>query len=73
MIKYLDLIQYTREHHNSWDNDLFDVLKGFFEQYSQPTLSHSPYQEDLFAQSIEFIEPSDGEYSSQDLMNLFNT
>ena len=73
MIKYLDLIQYTKEHHISWDKDLFDVLKEFFEQYSPSTLSHSPYQEDLFAQSTEFIEPADGEYSSQDLMNLFNT
>ena len=73
MIKYLDLIQYTKENHISWDKDLFDVLKGFFEQYSQPTLSYSPYQEDLFAQITEFIEPADGEYSSQDLMNLFDT
>ena len=73
MIKYSDLIQYTKKNHISWDKDLFDVLKGFFEQYSQPTLSHSPHQEDLFAQSTEFIEPANGEYNSQDLNNLFNT
>ena len=83
MIKYSDLVQYTKDNHINWNADLFDVLRGFFNQYYQlpattPSISingitsHSP-QQDLFTQTIEFKEPVDGEYIYQDLLNLFNT
>ena len=74
MIKYGDLVQYIKDNHINWNTDLFDVLRGFFEQYSQlpPTLSE-PIQQDLFTQTVEFKEPENGEYTAQDLMNLFST
>lgn len=75
MIKYGDLVEYIKRNHINWNTDLFDVLKGFFEEYSQPQLPHSntPIQQELEFPKQEFIAPADGEYSTDDLINLFNT
>jgi len=73
MIKYGDLVQYTKENHVNWDTDLFSVLRGFFEQYSpSPTLSNSPIQQEIIFPTEGFKEPQDGEYGTQDLINLFS-
>ena len=72
MIKYGDLVQYIMENHVNWNTDLFDVLRGFFEKYSQlPTPSFPPKQV-LDTPKVEFKEPDNGEYSAQDLINLFS-
>lgn len=75
MIKYGDLVQYIKDNHINWNTDLFDVLKGFFEQYSQqlPTPSQPPVQQELVFPSEEFKEPENGEYTNKDLINLFST
>lgn len=70
MIKYSDLVQYIKENHVNWDTDLFDVLRGFFNQYS--ISSHTPVQQEIIFPSEEFKEPDDGEYSIQDVLNLFS-
>ena len=73
MIKYRDLVQYIKDNHVDWNKDLFDVLRGFFEerlQYQIP--SSAPIQQELFSSS-EFKEPEDGEYTTDDLLNLFST
>lgn len=33
MIKYTDLVDYTKREHVNWNTDLFEVLRGFFEQF----------------------------------------
>lgn len=71
MIKYSDLVQYIKENHVNWNTDLFDVLRGFFNQYSLP--SQEPPQQELIFPKEEFQEPADGEYTEQDLLNLFST
>ena len=83
MIKYGDLVQYIKDNHVSWNTDLFDVLRGFFDskyslptQYSPPPISptpHSSIQQDIIFPVEEFKEPKDGEYTTNDLMNLFST
>ena len=73
MIKYGDLAQYTKENHVNCDTDLFSVLRGFFEQYSpSPTLSNPPIQQEIIFSDEDFKEPENGEYSTQDLINLFS-
>ena len=73
MIKYGDLVQYTKESHVNWDTDLFSVLRDFFEQYSpSPTLSNPPIQQEIIFSDEDFEEPKNGEYSTQDLINLFS-
>jgi hypothetical protein len=73
MIRYKDLVEYTKENHISWNEDLFDVLRGFFGQYYQPpTPSNTPIQQELIFSSEEFKEPKDGEYTVQDLISLFS-
>ena len=73
MIKYGDLVQYTKENHVNWDTDLFSVLRDFFEQYSpSPTLSNPPIQQEIIFSNEDFKEPKDGEYTTQDLINLFS-
>ena len=73
MIKYGDLVQYTKENHVNWDADLFSVLRDFFEQYSpSPTLSNSPIQQEIIFSDEDFEEPKNGEYTTQDLINLFS-
>lgn len=85
MIRYSDLVDYTKQKHISWNEDLFDVLKGFFEYYlpqpspygsadrkhPKPTSMAAPL--DFGLPKEEFKEPSDGEYTSEDLINLFST
>jgi hypothetical protein len=72
MIKYEDLVKYTKENHINWNTDLFSVLRGFFEQYSPtPTLS-SPIQQELIFSDDDFKEPQDGEYTIQDLIKLLS-
>jgi hypothetical protein len=74
MIPYRDLVQYIKDNHISWNTDLFDVLRDFFEQYYQlPTSLNTPIQQELLFTSEEFEEPKDGEYTIQDLINLFNS
>ena len=82
MIPYGDLVQYIKDNHISWNTDLFDVLRGFFEQYSLSSSSTfivsknapvvtPPVQQEIILDAFE--EPKDGEYTIQDLMNLFNS
>lgn len=79
MIKYAELVDYIKRNHINWDTDLFDVLKDFFEEYSShdysppPPLSTPPVQQELIFPSEEFKEPADGEYTTNDLINLFST
>ena len=73
MIKYGDLVEYIKRNHINWNRDLFDVLRGFFEEYSQPPLPSDSLPEELIFQRREFKAPDDGEYTSNDLMNLFST
>lgn len=73
MIKYGDLVQYIKDNHINWNTDLFDVLRGFFNQYSlQPTPSSHPIQQEIIFEPNEFKEPEDGEYTTEDLLNLFS-
>lgn len=73
MIKYGDLVQYTKENHVNWDTDLFSVLRGFFEQYSPTPTPPSLVQQELVFSDKGFEEPEDGEYTTQDLIKLFST
>lgn len=88
MIKYGDLVQYIKDNHINWNTDLFDVLRGFFDSYSQqyspqpplPPSSQSsqhvkipPLQQELIFEHKEFQAPVDGEYTANDLLNLFST
>ena len=86
MIKYAQLVDYIKRNHVNWNTDLFDVLRGFFEEYSQP---HSPSSTPPVQQTSidpynhtndfmrittgKFREPEDGEYTTEDLLNLFST
>ena len=80
MIKYGDLVQYIKDNHVNWNTDLFDVLRGFFESYNQkysplPPSSSSqlPIQQELIFESKDFKAPANGEYTPEDLLNLFST
>ena len=79
MIKYEDLVEYTKRNHIKWSTDLFDVLRGFFDEYSQqphpPSPHHIQYNTDMIIpeRKKEFKAPEDGEYTSQDLLDLFST
>ena len=75
MIKYGDLVEYIKRNHINWNRDLFDVLRGFFEEYSQqpPLPSPTPSQQKLMFEHKEFKAPEDGEYTTDDLMDLFST
>ena len=79
MIKYAELVEYTKRNHVNWSTDLFDVLKGFFEKYSShdysqppPQPSYPPIKQELIMPK-DFKEPENGEYTAEDLMNLLNT
>ena len=82
MIRYGELVQYIKDNHINWNTDLFEVLRGFFEQYYSPTPPCFP--DSSLSESIKpiqgtvttpkaFKEPQNGEYTDQDLINLFNT
>ena len=73
MIKYGDLVQYIKDNHVSWNTDLFDVLRGFFDKYSEPNIPSSPTQQEILFLSEEFKEPADREYSMDDTLKLFST
>ena len=76
MIKYAQLVDYIKANHVNWNTDLFEVLRGFFEQYTQslqyslPPPPISPTQ--LFPKQ-QFKEPKEREYTIQDLINLFSS
>ena len=78
MIRYAELVDYIKRNHVNWNTDLFDILRGFFEEYSShnysllPTPSVPPIKQELII-SEEFQEPTDGEYTTQDILNLFST
>lgn len=78
MIKYGDLVQYIKDNHINWNTDLFDVLRGFFNNYTPlpPPSSldvNKPSNQDSLFKTQKFKEPDDGEYSNQDLFDLFNS
>ena len=79
MIRYAELVDYIKRNHINWNTDLFDVLKGFFEEYSshdyslQPPPPTPPVHQELIFSSEKFHEPADGEYTTDDLINLFST
>ena len=79
MIRYGELVDYIKKNHVSWNTDLFEVLRGFFEEYYPPQLSPStspsqtPHQEELDFSHREFTPPDNGEYTTDDLLNLFST
>jgi hypothetical protein len=75
MIKYEDLVEYTKRNHIRWSTDLFDVLRGFFEEYLQqsPLPSPTPPNEELIFEHKEFKEPDSVEYTTEDILNLFST
>ena len=79
MIKYAELVEYIKKNHVDWSTDLFDVLRGFFEEYSShdysqplPQPSYPPIKQELIIPK-DFKEPEDGEYTTDDLINLFST
>lgn len=75
MIKYSDLVNYIKENHINWNEDLFEVLKGFFRDYytpKNPSTSFSQHIQQELLFSEEFKEPENGEYTIQDTLNLFN-
>ena len=79
MIRYGELVDYIKKNHVSWNTDLFEVLKGFFEEYYPPhsphhptSPSYAPHQEELNFSHREFTPPDNGEYTSEDLINLFS-
>lgn len=80
MFTYYDLVQYTKDNHINWNTELFEVLRGFFEntsiKASTTSVSTSPIEiptTDIIGAERAFIEPSDGEYTTQDLLNLFSS
>ena len=73
MIKYEDLVEYIKENHISWNEDLFDVLRGFFNNYSQPHLPTLPIQQEIIFPTQDFQEPTDGEYSIEDVLKLLSS
>ena len=75
MVTYYDLIKYTKENHISWNEDLFDVLRGFFDKYYQlphSTSSQPPIHQEPVSLSDDWQAPENGEYTVNDLMNLFS-
>ena len=84
MIKYGDLVGYIKRNHINWNTDLFDVLKGFFDEYlpqPRPTLPtfkntsavESSSQRKIIFERKSFSPPEGTEYTEDDLLNLFST
>lgn len=82
MIKYADLVTYIKDNHVNWNTDLFEVLRGFFEQYSNCSSipeKDSSKPSEAFESTVvpdapkkPFKEPENGEYDYQDVLNLFD-
>lgn len=79
MIRYAELVDYIKRNHVNWNTNLFDVLKGFFDEYSShdyspppPPPSTPPIKQELILPK-KFKEPENGEYTTEDLINLFST
>ena len=75
MIKYGDLVEYIKENHINWNTDLFDVLKGFFESYSQKPLSQpteEPTYQEPIAPKEDYQVPDSVEYTTDMLLDLFS-
>lgn len=72
MITYNDLVNYTKENHISWSTDLFDVLRGFFNERkeAQKPKSQPVFQPDMFSEKVDL--PSGTEYTVDDVLNLFS-
>lgn len=73
MIRYAELVQYTKDNHINWNTDLFTVLKGFFEEREKPKIQPSPTPGYKATTATIFNEPKDGEYTDQDVINIFST
>ena len=77
MIRYAELVDYIKRNHVNWNTDLFDVLRGFFEEYSSHDYSPSPPSTPLIEQELilpkRFKEPDKGDYTTEDILNLFST
>lgn len=75
MIRYAELVDYIKENHINWNTDLFEVLKSFFEQYYQPQNSPTAplVQQEIVFPERGFTPPADGDYTSEDLINLFSS
>ena len=77
MIRYAELVDYIKRNHVNWDTDIFDVLRGFFEEYSSHDYISPPPSTPLIEQELilpkGFKEPDKGEYTTQDILNLFST
>ena len=77
MPKYIEIVNYVKENHVDWNTDVFDILKGFFSQYSPQVLS-SPSDDVLLTPEemynhVEFKEPESKDYSIQDVLDLFGS
>ena len=82
MIRYKDLVEYTKTNHVNWDTELFSVLRDFFDKYTQQrsmiTTPQHNFPPDVpppeyFLDIVSFNPPDDGEYGVQDVLNLLNT
>ena len=76
MIRYKDLVEYIKSHHVNWDTELFCVLRDFFDQYYSQPASPTPPVDAMTRQAqiaMGYKPPVSGEYTSEDLMELFNT
>ena len=38
MPKYFEIVRYVKENHVDWNTDVFDILKGYFSEYSPQVL-----------------------------------
>lgn len=72
MVRYIDIVNYVRDNHINWNTDVFDILKGYFSQYSEESIDNSVEQE-ITLPVGEFQEPPDGEYSVSNLLQLLST
>ena len=77
MIRYAELVDYIKRNHVNWNTDIFDVLRGFFEEYSShdylpPPPSTPPIKQELIMPK-KFKEPENGEYTAEDLISLLST
>ena len=76
MIKYVELVDYIKRNHINWNTDIFDVLRGFFEEHSNhdylPLPPSTPPIEQELILPKKFKEPDKGEYNIQDVLDLFS-